>query len=97
MTLENIKLLYKFPKAVIKLFNYYSSIVTEAKYKIIHGKGIPSMLACMARVAPVAKLCDLKVSDHWNLKILRPKQMFQGLSVALAQVKAGNTSKNLLN
>ena len=38
-----------------------------------------------------------KVSDHSNLKILTPKQMLQKLSVALAQVKAGNTSENLLN
>ena len=30
-------------------------------------------------------------------KILTPKQMLQRVAVALAQVKAGNTSKNLLN
>ena len=29
------------------------------------------------------------------IKILTPKQMFQRLSIALAQVKAGNTSENL--
>ena len=29
-------------------------------------------------------------------KILTPKQMLQKLPIALAQVKAGNTSKNLL-
>ena len=38
-----------------------------------------------------------KVSDHSNLKILTPKQMLQRLPIALAQVKAGNTSENLLN
>ena len=38
-----------------------------------------------------------KVSDHSNLKILTPKQMVQRLPIALAQVKAGNTSENLLN
>ena len=38
-----------------------------------------------------------KVSDHSNLKILTPKQMLQWLSIAFAQVKAGNTSENLLN
>ena len=38
-----------------------------------------------------------KVSDHLNLKILSPKQMLQRLPIALAQVKAGNTSENLLN
>ena len=30
------------------------------------------------------------------MKKLSPKQMLQRLSIALAQVKAGNTSKNLL-
>ena len=32
-----------------------------------------------------------------GLKILTPKQMFQRLSIALAQVKAGNNSESLLN
>ena len=32
-----------------------------------------------------------------GLKILTPKQMLQRLSIALAQVEAGNTSENLLN
>ena len=68
--LENIKLLYESRKAVIKLFNDYSSIVFEAKYKSIHGEG---------------------------LKIVTLKQMLQRLPIALAQVKAGNTSVNLLN
>ena len=31
------------------------------------------------------------------LKILTPKQIFQKLPIELAQVKAGNTSKNLLS
>ena len=34
---------------------------------------------------------------HSKLKILTPKQMLQRLPVALAQVKAGNYSENLLN
>ena len=38
-----------------------------------------------------------KVFGHSNLKILTPKQMLQRLPIALAQVKAGNISKNLLN
>ena len=38
-----------------------------------------------------------KVSDHYNLKILALKKMLQRLSIALAQVKSGNTSENLLN
>ena len=32
-----------------------------------------------------------------QLKILTPNQMLQRLSIALAQVKAGNTFENLLN
>ena len=32
-----------------------------------------------------------------GLNILTPKQMIQRLPIALAQVKAGNNSKNLLN
>ena len=32
-----------------------------------------------------------------GLKILTPKQMIQRLPIALAQVKAGNNSQNLLN
>ena len=32
-----------------------------------------------------------------EIKILFPKQMLQRLPIALAQVKAGNTSENLLN
>ena len=47
------------------------------------------MLVRAARVA--------QVSDHSNLKILSPKQMLQRLPIALAQVKAANTSENLLN
>ena len=35
---------------------------------------------------------------HWNrLKILTSKQMLQKLPIAIAQVKAGNTSENLPN
>ena len=36
-------------------------------------------------------------TDNPKLKILSPKQMLQRLSIALAQVKAGNNSENLLN
>ena len=32
-----------------------------------------------------------------GLKILTPEQMIQRLPIALAQVKAGNNSENLLN
>ena len=40
--------------------------------------------------------CVAEVSDRPNLKILSSKQMPQRSTIALAQVKAGNTSKNLL-
>ena len=49
------------------MFNYYSSVVSEAKYKSIHGEWI---------------------------RISTPKQI---LTIALAQVKTGNTYENLLN
>ena len=45
-------------------------MLSEAKYKAKHGKG---------------------------LEILTPKQMLQRLPIALAEVKAVNTSENLLN
>ena len=45
-------------------------MVSDAKYKSIHGEG---------------------------LKILTPKQILQRLRIAFTQVKAGNTSGNLLN
>ena len=68
-SLENIKLLYKSREDVIKLFNDYSSVVSEDKHKAKYGEGP---------------------------KILTPKQMLQRLPIALAQVKARNTSKNVL-
>ena len=49
------------------------------------GKGLPRMLA--SRPLDLAK----------HIKILTPKQMLQRLPVALAEIKAGNTSENLLN
>ena len=39
--------------------------------------------------------CDLK--HEKGLKTLTPKQMLQRLPMRLTQVKAGNTSKSLLN
>ena len=71
--LKNIKLLFESRQDAIKLFNDYSSIASEAKYKVKHGEGHPLDLAT-------------------QLKILSPKQMLQRLPIALAQVKAGNTS-----
>ena len=68
--LDNIILLCKSRQAVIKLFNEYSLIASEAKTQ----------------------------SKIWTrTEILSPKQMLQRLPIALAQVKVGNTSENLLN
>ena len=39
----------------------------------------------------------LKTTKRKGLKILTPKQMPQRLPIALAQVRAGNNSKNSLN
>ena len=42
-------------------------------------------------------ILSIKETQGKGLKILTPKQMLQRLLIALAQVKAGNTSENLLN
>ena len=82
--MENIKLLCESREAVIQLFNDYSSIACEGKYKTSHRQGLPSMSACG------------KDFGHSNLKTLSPKQMLRILPIALGQVKAGNTFENLL-
>ena len=48
----------------------------------------------MSKARSKAKQSETKEK---GLKILTPKQMFQRLPIALAQVKAGNNSENLLN
>ena len=55
---------------VIRLFNDYSSIASEAKHEVKYWEG---------------------------LKILSLKQMLQRSLICMAQVKAGNTSENLLS
>ena len=40
---------------------------------------------------------DAKQQKGTGLKILTPKQMLQRLPIALAQIKTGNNSENLLN
>ena len=42
-------------------------------------------------------ILSTKEKQGKGLKVLTPTQMFQRLPTALAQVKAGNTSKSLLN
>ena len=51
----------------------------------------------LARIARVANVSDRKVFGGTQFKILIPKQMLQKLPTALAQVKSGNSSENLLN
>ena len=43
------------------------------------------------------KLAVEEQTEGTGLKILTPKQMLQRLQIVLAQVKAGNNSKSLLN
>ena len=66
-------MLYKARNKVIKFYDDYSLMMSEAKSK--------------------AKQNETKGT---GLKILT-KQMLQRLPIALAQVKAGNNSENLLN
>ena len=64
----------------------------QKKKKIVNIVGkILSDLAC------TAKDSNCKAFECKQLKILTPKQMLQRLLLAFAQVKAGNTSENLLN
>ena len=44
-----------------------------------------------------SKGVDILNLDNSKCKILTPKQIIQRLPIALAQVKAGNNSKSLLN
>ena len=69
-TTSNIKKLYNGQEKVFNFYNDSTWMVSDAKYKSIHGEG---------------------------LKILTPKQKLKRLPIALAQLKAGNTSENLLN
>ena len=72
----------------IKIVNIAQKILNFNKQQ--KGKGLSSDTTRIARVA--------KVSGHSNLNILTPRQMLQRLPItALAQVKAGNASENLLN
>ena len=42
-------------------------------------------------------MAKYKLINVEGLKVLTPKQMLQRLSIALVQVKPGNTSENLLS
>ena len=87
LTLKNAIILLNGRQKVFKAFE--NGIFPKIK----QGKGFTSILD---RVARIAKLSNRKVSDRRQLKISTSKQIFQRLPIALAQVKAGNTSENLL-
>ena len=70
-------------KNLNKIVNIIEKILDFHKQK---GKGLPSDLV------HIVKVTDLK-----HIKILTAKQMIQRLPTTLSQVKAGNTSENLLN
>ena len=60
--LQNLKLL-KLQEAVIKLFNYYSSIAFEAKQKTIQGKAHPSdLILCLKLLTPKQMLQRLSIA-----------------------------------
>ena len=61
---------YKGTNNVIKFFDDYSSMASEAKHEATQGT---------------------------DFRILTPSQILQRLPIALAQVKAGSNSENLLN
>ena len=69
-----------------KFLNVFESGIFQIRKQ---EKGLTSISDCVARVA--------EVSNNKQPKILNPAQMLQRLPIALAQVKAGNTSSNLLN
>ena len=52
--------------------------------------------ASESRIFPIIKIesTGFLDFDHYNLKKLTPKQIIQRLPVAIAQVKASNTSEN---
>ena len=54
------------------------------------------LMLLIVNIFPI-KTKSIGFSSHSNLKTLIPKQMSQRLPIALAQVKAGNTSKDVLN
>ena len=86
LTLKNAIILLNGRQKVPNTFE--SGIFPKRK----QGKALKSILDRVVQVDHVAK-----VSDRKQLKILTHKQMLQRLPIALAQVKTGNTSENLLN
>ena len=81
----------------MKVLNDFESKIFPIE-KQTQGKRRPGMIVKVFDCSCLLDLARLgKVSDCSYLKIFSPKQMFQKLLVALAPVKVGNTSENLLN
>ena len=59
----NTKLLYESREAVIKLFNDYSSIASEAKYKSIHGEGLKILTPKQMRQRLPIALAQVKAGN----------------------------------
>ena len=91
--LESIQLLYNACKVTLKFFNDFYLIHSGSKYKSFYGKERPGMLQCATKISSHSSPSELSS----RLKILTSMQMLTRLPAALAQVKTGNTSENLLN
>ena len=91
--LESIRLLYNTRQVALKFFNDFYLIHSGTKYKPFHGKESPGMLQCATKISSHSSPSELSS----RLKILTSMQMLTRLPIALAQVKTGNTSENLLN
>ena len=58
-------------------------------------KARKSVIELFVDYSSMVSKATLKASKGTGLQILTPQQMIQRLPIALAQVKAGNNSKNL--
>ena len=82
-----VKKTIKLKETINKLENFYISREEVINFFRDYGKMI------------LDAVCKSKQNETKGkgLKILTPKQILQRLPIALAQVKAGNTSENVLN
>ena len=87
-------MLYKAKNSVIKFSDYYYLLASEVNYQATKGEAENQPAKDEAK-SQVTKYQG--TSEGKGLKILNPKQMLQRLPIALAQIKAGNDSKSLLN
>ena len=72
-------------------------VVLQILYNFFEGRG-KILDAFKSKIFSIkSKGSGILNPDHSKLKILSPKQMFQRLPIALAQVKAGNNSESLSN